>query len=277
MTTISLINGKSGDLLSIEDRGLAYGDGLFETIAVQGGRPQLLQSHLRRLQSSCTRLSISLNVNLLLLEIEQLLAQTLADQGYILKIIVTRESSGRGYAIDRSLGSNRLLQLFESTKDYSVIREQGVRVRYCDTLLAVNPLIAGMKHLSRLENVLARSEWADENIFEGLMMDTDGFVTEGVMSNLFLVKDGLLITPHLDRCGVMGVMREFILNHLAPSLQLPTTIDRLLPEQVNNADEIFMSNSLIGIVPVVSVGAFSKSVGPMTCSLQQALAKELYV
>ena len=276
MAHLSLINGRPSDCLPVNDRGLAYGDGLFETIAVHNAQPQLLQFHLRRLQTSCIRLSLSLDVSLLVSEIEQLMGRVDSAQPYVLKIIITREAGGRGYAYKPELSSQRILQLMPLNMDSSLIQEAGVRVKYCETPLSINPVLAGMKHLCRIENVLARAEWSDESIFEGLMKDTDGFVTEGVMSNFFLVKDAVLYTPHLDRCGVAGVMREFILSNVAPALQLPTALDRLTVEQVNSADELFICNSVIGVVPVTCLGILHKLVGPITKQLQSAVASQLH-
>ncbi|WP_019530301.1 aminodeoxychorismate lyase [Dasania marina] len=276
MPGASLINGVAGNLLSIEDRGLAYGDGLFETIAVHNGRAQLLDLHLQRLQQSCLRLAIHIDRAALNLEIIDILKSAQPQGCDVLKIIITRQSGQRGYAYADGT-SNRLLQLKPNTTNYAALQEQGVRLRFCTTPLAVNPQLAGMKHLCRLENVLARAEWHDECIYEGLMLDTQGFVTEGVMSNIFLVKDGMLSTPHLDRCGVAGVMRECILSQLAPKLQLVVSVDRLLPEHIHNADELFICNSVIGIVPVTAVAAFNKNIGETTRLLQQAMHDALYV
>ncbi|MCR8921942.1 aminodeoxychorismate lyase [Dasania sp. GY-MA-18] len=272
----SLINGISGDFVSIEDRGLAYGDGLFETIAIVNGRAQLLDLHLQRLQQSCLRLAINVDMAALNLDINNILQSAQPEACEVLKIIVTRQSGQRGYGYVAG-GANRLLQLSATSVDYKSLQQQGVRLRFCDTQLAINPLLAGMKHLCRLENVLARAEWHDQSIYEGLMLDTQGCVTEGVMSNIFIVKDGMLITPHLDRCGVAGVMREYILSQLAPKLQLAASVDRVLPEHIHNADELFICNSLIGIVPVTTVAAFNKKIGATTRLLQRALHDELYV
>ena len=276
MSALSLINGKPGDQITITDRGLAYADGLFETIAVRKGKAELLPFHYRRLQASCVRLNLCVDFSALSVEINTLLQQADPEKTYVLKIIVTREASARGYAYAENIGAERILSLSEAVQDFALLRSKGVQLRYCDTQLSVNPALAGIKHLARLENVLARAEWRDASIYEGLMSDIDGNVIEGTMSNIFAVNNGVLVTPHLDRCGVAGVMREYILNDLAPSLQLPVSFDRMQKAEVNSADELFISNSLIGVLPVIAVAQFNKPVGPVTQSLQKALQERLY-
>ena len=276
MAALSLVNGKPSDRIEINDRGLAYGDGLFETIAVRHSRAELLAFHYRRLQTSCARLKLNLDFECLLREVDLLLQQAAASKQYVLKITLTREFAGRGYAFSAEAGCVRILQLTEVALDYSALRTDGVNLRYCETALSINPVLAGMKHLARLENVIARAEWSDAAIYEGLMCDTDGYVVEGTMTNLFAVKDNILLTPHLDRCGVAGVMREYILNELAPLQQLVVTQDRLRVEDINQADELFITNSLLGIVPVVAIAQFQKNVGPVTRSLQKVLAERVY-
>ena len=275
--TVSWIDGRASDQIDIDDRGLAYGDGLFETITVEGGVPQFLTLHLQRLQNSCVRLDIALNAKILSHEIQQLLSsqRLMCQQRVILKVIITRQATGRGYQSVAGTQGRRILQLIPVGDSDHDRLAQGVQLRVCDSRLSINPLLAGMKHLCRLENVLARAEWSDKSIYEGVMLDTEGFITEGVMSNIFLVKNGVLVTPHLDRCGVTGIVRELIFKRLAPSLNIPVSLDRVLLEQLNDADEIFISNSLIGIVPVIAITAFTKPIGAVTKALQRAFSQEI--
>ena len=129
----------------------------------------------------------------------------------------------------------------------------GVDARVCDLRLGWQPRLAGIKHLNRLENVLARNEWCDPAIREGLLLDHAGNVIEGTMSNLLIIDQGRVLTPVLDRCGVAGVMREMLLE-AAFDLQLPIEIRALSLDDVLQADEVGLCNSLIGLWPVKSLG-----------------------
>ena len=128
-------------------------------------------------------------------------------------------------------------------------------------------LLAGLKHLNRLEQVLARAEWQDTAYAEGLLCDTSGRVIEGVFSNLFLIKDGELITPDLSRCGVAGVMRAEILQQ-AQSLGISQTVRDVSYAELVAADEVFVCNSLYGIWPVCALATHDWPVGPLTRKLQ---------
>jgi 4-amino-4-deoxychorismate lyase len=129
-----------------------------------------------------------------------------------------------------------------------------VRVRLCRTRLGINPDLAGLKTLNRLESVLARAEWRDERIWEGLMRDVEGGVVCGTMSNVFLRRGSTLMTPALDRCGVAGVMRRWVLEQ-ARDLRLRVWQGRLPVEAFRDAEEVFMTNAVAGVVPVGLVQA----------------------
>lgn len=271
MTTKTLINGHFSQSIDADDRGLAYGDGLFETIKVSAGLPQFINEHLQRLASGCDRLRIACDEQLLRKEINRLLSVVELDQG-ILKIIISRGQRGRGYRPELGLQANRIISLSPSSLDYSHQQSAGVAVRLCDTRLSINPLLAGMKHLCRLENVLARAEWHDDTVAEGLMLDMEGRLVEGTMSNIFLVKDGRLCTPALHRCGVEGVVREVILGKLSSQLSLPCQTSELAIQDIYSAEELFLCNSLIGIWPIIAVGCHQKKLGSVTLKIQAALA-----
>ena len=260
----SWVDGQPADALSLKDRGLAYGDGLFETIAVKAGRPLLLERHLQRLAEGCKRLAIAADHDLVRRE---LLAYAAALGDGVLKLILTRGDSQRGYTADPAAAPRRILQGNPPAAYPPVHAEQGVRLFPCTTRLATQPLLAGLKHLNRLEQVLARAEWQGSECAEGLMLDLDQRVIEGVFSNLFLVRDGVLITADLRRCGVAGVMRGELLAQ-ASALEIPTEITDISLEQLQQADEIFVCNSVYGVWPVCAYAALSWPVGPLTRKLQ---------
>ncbi|WP_460145026.1 aminodeoxychorismate lyase [Pseudomonas sp. S2_A02] len=260
----SWVDGQPADALSLKDRGLAYGDGLFETLLVKGGQPLLLDRHLSRLAQGCSRLAIVADHQLIRAE---LLAYAAALGEGVLKLILTRGDSLRGYAADPSAQARRILQGNPPAAYPAVHAEQGVRLFPCATRLSKQPLLAGLKHLNRLEQVIARSEWQDTEHAEGLMLDQVGRVIEGVFSNLFLVRDGVLVTADLKRCGVSGVMRAELLFQ-AESLGIPTQITDITLEQLQWADEVFVCNSVYGVWPVRAYAALSWPVGPLTRKLQ---------
>ena len=248
-----LVNGSRTSLINVLDRGLQYGDGLFETIAVVNGKPLLWERHLQRLTSGCHRLGISVPDPILLAnEAAQICA---GQEKCVLKIIITRGTGGRGYRASQTSGHfthltpTRILSLHRWPDYPAAFSQHGITLRLCKTRLGINPAIAGIKHLNRLEQVIARSEWDDPDIPEGLMVDSNGYVVEGTISNVFVVHKGVLTTPDLSGSGVDGVMRGLILD-IAESFAIPNRIAQLRPDDIKKVDEIFLCNTLINIWPV---------------------------
>ncbi|MEN2397155.1 aminodeoxychorismate lyase [Pseudomonas halotolerans] len=266
----SWVDGQPADVLSLKDRGLAYGDGVFETIAVRNGELVLPERHLQRLGLGCQRLAFKVDMVTLAAELRAY-AQRLGDG--VLKLIVTRGDSLRGYGADPSAPSRRILQGSPPAAYPVAHAEQGVCLFPCTTRLSEQPLLAGLKHLNRLEQVMARAEWRDAEHAEGLMLDTSGRVIEGVFSNLFLVSEGELVTADLSRCGVAGVMRAELL-YQAESQGIVTHITDISLEQLRLADEVFVCNSVYGVWPVRACGSARWSTGPLTRKLQ-TLARTL--
>lgn len=261
----SWVDGQPASALaSLKDRGLAYGDGLFETIAVSAGQPMLLDLHMQRLAQGCSRLAIAADHSLIRSEV---LAYAQAMSEGVLKLILTRGDSLRGYSASPEAQPRRILQASPVAAYPEHYASQGVQLFNCATRLAEQPLLAGLKHLNRLEQVIARSEWQDPTYAEGLMRDTSGRVIEGVFSNLFLVCDGMLMTADLQRCGVAGVMRCALLAQ-AEHLAIPVHITDISLDQLQQADEVFLCNSVYGIWPVRAFTDLSWSVGPLTRKLQ---------
>jgi 4-amino-4-deoxychorismate lyase len=264
-----LINGEPAERVSFRDRGLQYGDGLFETIAVQEGTPLLWERHLERLRRDASRLALPVpDGGCLADEARRLCAGA---ERAVLKIIVTRGDAGRGYAPPPAAVPTRILSLTPWPVHPPEAAEKGVAVRFCETRLGSNPRLAGIKHLNRLEQVLARREWEGE-FAEGLMQDESGNVIEGTMSNLFVVTSGIVSTPDLGRCGVAGVMRGWVRDRLAGAVRVvPLGCDEVL-----QVDEIFLTNSVIGVWPVSRLADREYAVGPVTRRIM-TLAKEAQV
>lgn len=258
-----LINGAPGDSVKAQDRGLAYGDGVFRTLAVSEGKPEFWRKHMAKLAADCAALGIAAPAPALLAADAQALLQG-AGQA-VLKIIVTRGVGGRGYKRPEAAMPTRIVMRAPWPAYTPDMATDGIALRLCETRLGLQPRLAGVKHLNRLEQVLARGEWADPAIAEGLMLDSDGRVVEGVMSNLFVVKDGEVTTPDLARCGVAGITRGLLLES--------ARIADLTLSEVRGADELFLTNSLIGLWPVRQFDGTAYEIGPVTRRWAAALAK----
>ncbi len=266
-----LIDGRPGNAVDARDRGLAYGDGLFETIAVLGGQPRHWGRHLTRLEQGCRRLGFAApDGGLLRQEAMDLCA---GRERSVLKLLVTRGVGGRGYRPATAQRPTRVLSLNPWPHYPERFAGEGIRLRLCETRLGRNPRLAGLKHLNRLEQVLARQEWDDPEVPEGLMLDSGGNVVEGTQSNLFLVTEGRLVTPDLSACGVAGIMREVMLEH-AVQMQIPSEIRDVRLDEVEAADELFVCNSLIGLWPVNDFAGRRYAVGPIARRLAARLAED---
>lgn len=261
---VVLVNGEPADAVPALNRGLAYGDGVFETIAARDGLLEHWERHARRMLSGLARLGIPAP------DPELLRSEALGLLGgrspAVIKIIVTRGEGGRGYAPPAGAAPTRIVSRHPFPEWPAAWTGGGVRVCWCETRLSCNPLLAGIKHLNRLEQVLARREWDDPAIAEGLMMDTVDRVVEATARNLFLVRDGALLTPRLTACGVAGVMRAVIMER-AERLGVPVEETELGRDEVESADEVFLTNSLSGVWPVRRIGGVVLEAGPVTRKL----------
>ncbi len=256
-----LINGAASTQLDARDRGLHYGDGVFSTLRVRDGEAALWEQHIERLCSGCRHLGIAPpDAQRLQAEARQVCAGAVRG---VLKIIITRGVGGRGYAPLRVSAPTRIVALHPWPEVPEKNWHEGVRVRVNSLRLTRTPRLAGIKHLNRLEQVLARAEWDDATIAEGLMLDDNDQVIEATAANVFVVRGGELLTPALHECGVAGVMRAVILQ-LAHAAGLQARECRLRLDDVRGADEIFLTNSVIGVWPVRELDTISKPIGLVT-------------
>lgn len=263
-----LINGRPDRRVDVADRGFQYGDGVFTTVAVVRGIPVFLRYHLERLDRDAGKLGFPVLDRAVLAEEVKRMAS--AEARAVVKVMLTRGCGGRGYRPPQMPEITRVISLHPAPDDPTDRFEQGVTVRLCRWRLAIQPDLAGIKHLNRLEQVMARSEWDDGSIREGLLRDSEGHVVEGVLSNVFLVRQGRLLTPLLDRCGVSGVMRTVVMG-LAAELGMSVDETRITVDELLQADEIFLTNSVIGIWPVGRFEQRTLSVGPWTRQLMARL------
>jgi len=269
---VILINGQPAEHISVLDRGFQYGDGLFETLRVSAGKPRRWAQHMARLAAGCQKLRITLPAPTLLLS--EAMSLCAGETDAVLKIIVTRGTGKRGYAPPAQTVTTRVLSLSSATVFPQTYYQDGVLVRVCNIRLADNPVLAGIKHLNRLEQVLARAEWEDNEVAEGLMLDNNNNVIEGTMSNLFCVQEEesgpVLKTPLLTHCGVKGITRENIIR-VADEAGVSVQETTLKLADLYRSRELFFCNTLMGIWPVRQLEEQHFAVGPMTRQLSQAL------
>ena len=266
---IVLIDGAAASSLSVLDRGLHYGDGLFETIACQGGRARFLNLHLQRLAEGCERLRIRFSgLGALREEIERLASPS---ESSLIKVIVTRGvASARGYAPTGDESATRVVLRYSWPQEDPSAWRLGISARTAVTRLGENPGLAGLKHLNRLEQVLARAEPGEHSAAEALMFSTSGFLVSGTMSNVFMVCAGVLRTPRIERCGVAGVMRRVVLQE-ALSAGIAREECDLNVDDLNRAEEMFITNARIGVWPLCSLDSRPLTPGPITRSIQELL------
>jgi 4-amino-4-deoxychorismate lyase len=245
------IDGAPTDVVPVSDRGLHFGDGLFETISIRNGRARFLAAHLERLATGCRRLHLPFDFGQeLLRDIDAAIAK--APSLAVLKLIVTRgDARRRGYAPQGGEVPRRVVSLYAAAP--RSIPDQGVDLHLSSIVSGDQPALAGIKHLNRLENVLAAREARGAGAFDALMPGADGRIVSGAMSNLFIVAGNELRTPLLDRAGVAGVMRSVVIRECG-HLGLALAQRVLLPRDLATADEVFITNALIGVVPVRRVG-----------------------
>ena len=230
--------------LEPEDRGLAYGDGVFETMLVHQGEPVWWQEHWQRMLRGAARLGLPVpDENEVRHEAMAMLAE--AGPRAVLKIVLTRGSSGRGYAPPLDATPTVVL----STHPVPVRITQGMHLRWATTTLATQPALAGIKHLNRLEQVLARAEWTALDIDEALMKDAEDRVVSAISANLFVSLGGRWLTPSVERCGVAGIARDWLLANLPGA-----AVAELNAAEVIRADALFLCNSVRGILPVRRLG-----------------------
>jgi len=261
MTWRFFIGNTQCDALPPDSRGMAYGDGLFETMRVHRGDVPWWDAHWSRLVRGAARLQLRLPDAAF---VRNQASQLVANEDSILKLIVTRGAGQRGYSPALHAEPNWLLSQYPLPP---IPLENGLALRWCDTRLAIQPALAGIKHCNRLEQVMASGEWQDDAIDEGLMFDTEGFAVCATSANLFVSREGCWMTPLIDRCGVAGVCRAWCM------VELDAIEMRLTRREVESADEIFLCNAVRGILPVARLDGLQWSWQPRVAELQARLAE----
>jgi 4-amino-4-deoxychorismate lyase len=270
-----LVNGlpataASANGLSPADRGLQFGEGVFETIACLKSRARFLPLHLERLEFGCERLGIKPpNLDEITAEVLGLVSGV---ERAIVKVLVTGgEALARGYGRTGQEKATRITIRYPWPHDDPAQLHDGVMARTLTLRLGENPRLAGLKHCNRLESILARVELAnDPHLAEGLLFSSGGNLVSGTMSNVFLVRESCLLTPRIDQCGVAGVMRRVVLRE-ARRVGIPARECELRAENLQTADEVFLTNARIGIWPLRTLDERALTPGPVTRHLQTVL------
>jgi 4-amino-4-deoxychorismate lyase len=265
-----VVNGVESSAISVDDRGLQYGDGLFETMGATNGRVRYFERHMERVAVGGRRLGLPVpGPELVARECERALEGLGAGS---VKLMVTRGPGPRSYRPPEEPSVTRIV--VSSAPRPRNDPADGIVVRLCDTPLGLNPLLAGMKHLNRLEQVMACAEWNDPAIAEGLMASVDGRLVCATAANLFLVRDGRLVTPDIRDCGVAGVMRGVVLD-AARELGIDVDVTDLSELDLAAAREVFLTNVITGVRPVgtvLGVGRF-EAPGEVTRALLERTAR----
>ena len=257
---LSLINGEFKDSISVYDRGLAYGDGFFETMLwdsfVEKNETnvgvEFWLRHLRRIKDGCQLMQINLPFDEEIIRQRNLIlkASLKEKKSGLLKMVVTRGVGGRGYKFERNMTPTIIFLSLPKPKVKKEYFKPGVVVKICKTQLSKNTNLFGYKHLNRLDSVLARSEWEDKNIFEGVFVDSKKNILEGTMTNIFFVHEKTLITPPIIDSGINGVMRQVIID------KAKFFFDKLVIQKINlrdieKFDQMFLTNSVLKVIPVI--------------------------
>lgn len=250
MTTAVLVDGEPVHQLNVSDRGLQFGDGLFETLAVADGRPCQLHAHIDRLEKGCRRLHLAIPDRRRLEDDITKVCRQCADG--VLKIYWTAGDSARGYRRPATVTPRLVIQLSERPRSQT----RAWKIVTCSHRWSENPVLTGIKHLNRLDQVLASSELNGTDCQEGLMLGQDGRVVSGTMSNLFVQAGDLLSTPVIDTAGILGVTRSLVMC-AANDIGRAVVETRIGLEDLATADALYLCNSLIGII---RVGAFGDRV-----------------
>lgn len=264
----ALVDGQRQQLVSLADRGLHFGDGLFETIAIVNGQLVFWDEHMQRLLRGCEHLLLPLP------DLPQMFAEATSlassQARAVLKIIYTAGDNERGYSRPEPLVPRRILIRQAAPAHPASYWRDGVAIGYCAQRLGDAGALTGLKHLNRLEQVLARRELDGRRLVEGLMLDQSGHVIEGVASNLFAVFGDLVVTPPIATAGVRGIMRDHVLG-LADSIGYRAEEQPLTPLMLDEADELFLTNSLIGLWPVARLEGCCYQPGAVSQALLQQL------
>lgn len=252
------VNGKILDeeqaKISIFDRGFLYGDGIFETARSYRGVVFRLAEHLNRLSSSMK--SLKIRQRLSNKETEKAVYELLRSNGLkdaSVRITVSRGiSKDRGFNISQNEAANVVIVATEFTPRPAGFYNKGIKADITRFKKNSHSLLTRFKALNYLESIIARNEATPKGSFETIFLNEFGYICEGTVSNIFMVNGNRLMTPSLD-CGVLpGITRKVVLE-LASYAGLGKEEGKFKEDELKNSDEVFVTNSLIEIIPVIKI------------------------
>jgi len=267
------VNGKLTNKINIKDRVVQYGDGVFETIAIKKKLPEFWREHYQRLNKGCKLLKIKCPSELFLKKETSIFLKKIKKKKFILKIIISRGEGGRGYSPPKKAKPTVILGAYNWPNYPKENFKKGVKIGICKTRISTQPHLSEIKHLNRLEQILARSEWQTKNISESIMLDFNQNVIEGTMSNIFGVKKNIFYTPSVKFSGIEGIMRNVILKLLKKNKE-KFKIKKIKLKEFLNFEEVFICNSIFGIWPVIQVSKKKFLYGKKTRNIINILLDE---
>ena len=259
---ISLINGEFSNHVSVIDRGLSYGDGLFETMSWSYLKDKKIlgvefwERHLERIKEGCSITKIKLPPTEILKNYKEKILRECLRKGIksgVLKILITRGVGGRGYKFEKDISPTIIFLSFPLRKIDKDTLNTGVKLRFCEFPMFENSILAGFKHLNRIDSVMARSEWEDDEFFDGVMLDNSENIIDGTMTNLFFSKNRVLYTPMIKNSGINGIMRQVVIDKAKLFYNDICEIE-IKKNNISRFDEMFVTNSVIKILPVAHLG-----------------------
>lgn len=258
---LCLVNGIPQKHIDIESRGLAYGDGLFTTAKVIKGKIEYLPQHIERLISGCEKLGITAPL------FSELASQlTSAAKNYtlaVLKVIIAASSGGRGYARSQNNKHDVIIMIHDYPTHYNDYAKTGMKVGLSQQQIGINPMLGGLKHLNRLEQVLLRQELSTSNVDDLLVTNINNYVIEATSANVFFFLNDKLYTPDVSQSGVNGIMRQAILTRYPD-----TIIKNITPNEITQAQAMFMCNCVMSVIPIAH---YNGQTFPLALSLDIAL------
>jgi len=251
-----LVNGVQQNYIDIENRGLAYGDGLFTTAKIQNGHIQYFTAHIERLLSGCKKLGIAPPSREELINELSTVAKNYSLA--VLKVMITACSGGRGYARAKRNEHDLIIMVHDFPKHYDAQASTGIKLGISKQQLGVNPMLAGLKHLNRLEQVLLRQELTSRADDDLLVTNINNEVIEATSANVFLFLRGKLHTPDINQSGVNGIMRQAILQRYPETIVKPFTLAEL-----TKVEAMFICNCVMGVMPVATFNGRDLTMSPV--------------
>ena len=263
MEPLVIINGEVKSNVSIFNRNMQYGDGLFETCVAKDNKVLFWDNHFSRLNNGCDRLNIKKIANSVWLEDIKKALSLSSEKNCIVKLILSRGNSLRGYSYSKDIEPVRVV-IVSQMNEYKT--KETYSLEFAISGFHSNPNLAGIKHCNRLEQILARTNMMAD---EAIMLDENQSVVSVTQGNIYLIFGNKLITPKLERCGVIGSRRSIILE-LSRLTNLEVREEDISIKQLEKANEVFVSNSLIGIQPVTLIGDYYLTNNPITEKISAA-------